>query len=66
VWVLKPHACITKKEKNPTCVSKPDSGILIKEIFFNMCFANDMQKLHTLEVLVFMEILWVQSFKHLC
>jgi hypothetical protein len=29
-----------------------------------MCFANDMQKLLTLGVLVFMEVLWDHSFKH--
>ncbi len=38
---------IAKKEKNPTCVLTPNVSIIIEEEKFNMCFANDMQKLHT-------------------
>jgi hypothetical protein len=66
VWVLRPHAGIAKEEKNPTCVLRPDVGIAIEEKKFNMCFANDMKKLYTLGVLVFMEVLWVHFFKHVC
>ncbi len=64
MWVLRWHAGIAKEEINPTCVSRPNEGIAIEEK--KKCFANDMQKLHTLGVLVFMEVLWVHSFKHAC
>jgi len=47
MWVLSPHVSIAKKEKNPTCVLTPNVSIIIEEEKFNMCFANDMQKLHT-------------------
>jgi hypothetical protein len=31
VWVLKPHASITKEEEIPPYVSRPDVGIAIEE-----------------------------------
>jgi len=47
-WVLSPHAGIAKEEKNPMCVLSLYVGIAIEKESFNMYFANDMQKLHTL------------------
>ncbi len=52
----------------------PDAIIAIEEENISMCFANDLQKLHTLYlsngiyiisgVFMFMEVLCVDSFKH--
>jgi hypothetical protein len=39
---------LQKKKTNPTCVLTPNASITIEEEKINMCFANDMQKLHTL------------------
>jgi hypothetical protein len=42
MWVLQ------QRKKNPLCVLSPYAGIAIDKENFNMCFANDMQELHTL------------------
>jgi hypothetical protein len=48
MWVLSPHGSIAKEGKIPTCVLTPNANITIEKENFNMNFANDMQKLHTL------------------
>jgi hypothetical protein len=46
IWVLKPHASITKKEKKSNVCFEALCRYCIRK--FSMCFANDMQKFHTL------------------
>jgi len=46
MWVLSPHAGITKKGKKSNLCFEPHVSIVIEEEKFTMCFANDMQVLH--------------------
>jgi hypothetical protein len=46
MWVLSPHASITKKGKKSSVCFEPHVSIAIEKENFSMCFANDMQVLH--------------------
>jgi hypothetical protein len=70
---------LQKRKKDLVCVLSPHVGIVIEKEKSNMCFANEMQVLHTLYLsnckngycifgisgfLAFMEVLWVHFLKH--